>query len=157
MRPWVRAGYLYASGDGDANDHRHGTFFQMLPSSRKYALSSVYAQMNLRDLFVQVLAEPGRVKTRLDLHRLSLASGADLWYQGSGATSSTGRFFGFTGRVAGGATDFGTVLEGTVEVPIKKYWSLNAYAGTIRGGAVVKRLFAGTTLTTGYVENVIRF
>jgi hypothetical protein len=49
------------------------------------------------------------------------------------------------------------VLEGTVEVPIKKYWSLNAYAGTIRGGDVVKRMFAGTTLTTGYVENVIRF
>ena len=129
----------------------------MLPSSRKYALSSAYAQMNLRDLFVQVLAEPGRVKTRLDLHQVSLASGADLWYHGSGATSSTGRFFGFTGRAAGGATALGTVLEGTVEVPIKKYWSLNAYAGTIRGGAVVKQMFAGTVLTTGYVENVIRF
>ncbi len=71
MRPWLRAGYLYASGDGDADDDRHGTFFQMLPSSRKYALSSVYAQMNLSDLFVQVLAEPGRVKTRLDLHKVS--------------------------------------------------------------------------------------
>ena len=35
------------------DDDRHGTFFQMLPSSRKYALSSVYAQMNLRDAFVQ--------------------------------------------------------------------------------------------------------
>ena len=56
MRPWLRAGYLYASGDSDAADDRHGTFFQMLPSSRKYALSSVYAQMNLHDLFVQVLA-----------------------------------------------------------------------------------------------------
>ncbi|MDO8679177.1 MAG: alginate export family protein [Acidobacteriota bacterium] len=157
MRPWLRAGYLYASGDGDPNDDRHGTFFQMLPSSRKYALSSAYAQMNLRDVFVQVLAEPGRVKTRLDLHRVSLASGADRWYQGSGATSSTGRFFGFSGRAAGGATALGTVLEGTIEVPIKKYWSLNAYAATIRGGAVVERMFAATTLTTGYVENVIRF
>jgi len=157
MRPWLRAGYLYASGDGDPNDDRHGTFFQILPSSRKYALSSAYAQMNLSDVFVQLLAEPGRVKTRLDLHRVSLASGADLWYQGSGATSSSGRFFGFAGRGAGGATALGTVLEGTVEVPIKKYWSLNAYAATIRGGAVVKRMFAGTTLTTGYVENVIRF
>ena len=157
LRPWLRAGYLYASGDGDPDDNRHGTFFQMLPSSRKYSLSSVYAQMNLRDLFVQLLAEPGRFKTRLDLHRVSLASGADLWYQGSGATSSTGRFFGFAGRTAGGATALGTVLEGAVEVPIKKYWSLNAYAGTIRGGGVVKRMFSGTTLTTGYIENVIRF
>ena len=157
MRPWLRAGYLYASGDSDPLDNRHGTFFQMLPSSRKYALSSVYAQMNLSDLFVQVLAEPGRFKTRLDLHRVSLANGADLWYQGSGATSSTGRFFGFAGRAAGGATALGMVLEGTVEVSIKKYWSLNAYAGTIRGGDVVKRMFSGTTLATGYIENVIRF
>lgn len=157
MRPWLRAGYLYASGDRDPFDNRHGTFFQMLPSSRKYALSSVYAQMNLSDLFIQLLAEPGRFKTRLDLHRVSLARGADLWYQGSGATSSTGRFFGFAGRIAGGATALGTVLEGTVEVPIKKYWSLNGYVGTMRGGDVVKRMFAGTTLVTGYVENVIRF
>ena len=51
MRPWLRGGYLWASGDGDPRDGRHGTFFQMLPSSRKYALSSVYAQMNLRDAF----------------------------------------------------------------------------------------------------------
>ena len=157
MRPWVRAGYLYASGDGDADDNRHGTFFQMLPSSRKYALSSVYAQMNLRDAFLQAWIEPRRFSARIEVHRVSLASGADLWYQGSGATSSTGRFFGFAGRAAGGDTALGTVLEGTVAVPIKKYWSLNAYAGTIRGGAVVKRSFAGTALTTGYVENVIRF
>ena len=157
MRPWLRAGYLYASGDGDPFDDRHGTFFQMLPSSRKYALSSAYAQMNTSDVFVQVLAEPWRLKTRLDLHKVSLASGADLWYQGSGATSSTGRFFGFAGRSANGATALGTVVEGTVEVPIKKYWSLTGYAGTIRGGDVVKQMFPGTTLTTGYVESVIRF
>ena len=44
-----------------------------------------------------------------------------------------------------------------MEVPIKKYWSLNVYAGTIRAGDVVKRMFSGTTLVTFYVENVIRF
>jgi hypothetical protein len=157
MRPWIRAGYLFASGDGDPDDNRHGTFFQMLPSSRQYALSSAYAQMNLSDVFVQALAEPGRLKTRLDLHRVSLASGADLWYHGSGATASTGRFFGFSGRAADGARSFGTVLEGTVEVPIKKHWSLNGYAGTIWGGDVVKEIFADTRLTTWYIENVIRF
>ena len=66
MRPWLRAGYLYASGDGDADDDRHGTFFQMLPSSRKYALSSVYAQMNLRDL---VRAGAGRTRQGQDSSR----------------------------------------------------------------------------------------
>ncbi len=157
MRPWIRAGYLYASGDADPDDDRHGTFFQMLPSSRKYALSSVYAQMNLSDVFVQALAEPGRLKTRLDLHRVSLASGADLWYHGSGATASTGRFFGFSGRAADGARSLGTVLEGTIDVPIKKYWSLHGYVGTMWGGDVVKSIFADTRLTVWHVENVVRF
>lgn len=157
LAPWIRAGYLFASGDSDPDDGRHGTFFQMLPSSRKYALSSVYAQMNLHDVFVQVLAEPGRVKTRLDLHRVALASGSDLWYYGSGATASTGRFFGFAGRATDGAASLGTVLEGTVEVPIKRYWSLNGYVGTMWGGSVVNRIFADTRLTVWHLENVIRF
>ena len=156
-RPWIRAGYLFASGDGDPLDDRHGTFFQMLPSSRKYALSAVYAQMNLRDAFVQALVEPGRVKARLDLHRVSLASGSDLWYQGSGATASTGRFFGFSGRAARGASSLGTVLEGTVEIPIRKYWSVNGYAGTMWAGDVVKGIFADSRLTVWGIDNVIRF
>lgn len=156
-RPWLRAGYLWSSGDGDAADDRHGTFFQMLPSSRKYALSSTYAQMNLTDAFVQAWFEPHGVKTRIELHAVGLASGQDLWYQGSGATASTGRYFGFSGRAAGGHSSLGTVLEGTVDVPLKKYWSVNAYAGTIWGGDVVTHNFSGTRLGFWYLENVIRF
>ena len=148
-----------------------GGLLAPLPQSRENVLHNFLGGLAYRSAFFIIrqhatnvgwqpigeAVEPGRVKTRLDLHRVSLASGADLWYQGSGATSSTGRFFGFAGRAAAGATALGTVLEGTIEVPIKKYWSLNASAATIRGGAVVRRMFAGTTLTTGYVENVIRF
>ena len=156
-RPWLRAGYLWSSGDGDRDDDRHGTFFQMLPSSRQYALSSTYAQMNLTDAFVQAWFEPGGVKARIEVHALGLASGQDLWYQGSGATSSTGRYFGFSGRAAGGHTGLGTALDATVDVPLKKYWSVNAYAGTLWGGDVVKHNFSGTRLTFWYLENVIRF
>jgi hypothetical protein len=157
MRPWLRAGYLWSSGDDDPRDGRHGTFFQMLPSSRKYALSSVYAQMNLRDAFLQAWIEPRRFSSRIEVHRVSLASGRDLWYQGSGATASRDRFFGFSGRAAGGETSLGTVLEGTVDVPIRNYWSVNGYAGTMWGGGVVSRMFTGTRLTFWSIENVIRF
>ena len=157
LSPWLRAGYLFASGDRDPEDQRHGTFFQMLPSSRRYALSAVYAQMNLHDAFVQVLAEPGRVKTRLDLHRVALASGSDLWYHGSGAMASRGRFFGFSGRQTGGAASLGTVLEGTVEVTIKRYWSLRGYAGTMWGGSAVRRSFSDTRLSVWHVENIFHF
>jgi hypothetical protein len=157
LRPWLRGGYLWSSGDADPRDGRHGTFFQMLPSSRKYALSSVYAQMNLRDAFVQAWIEPRRFSSRIEIHRVSLASGRDLWYQGSGATASRDRFFGFSGRAAGGETSLGTVLEGTVDVPIRKHWSVNGYAGTMWGGGVVSRMFTGSRLTFWSIENVIRF
>ena len=110
-RPWLRAGYLWASGDRNGDDDRHGTFFQMLPSSRKYALSSVYAQMNLSDAFAQLAIEPRGLRARIEVHALHLASGADLWYQGSGATASKGRFFGFSGRSARGDTALGTVAR----------------------------------------------
>ena len=90
----------------------------MLPSSRKYALSSVYAQMNLSDVFAQLIVEPPRFNARIEVHALQLASGQDLWYQGSGATASKGRYFGFSGRAAGGDRSLGTVIEGAVDVPI---------------------------------------
>ncbi|MDP2318704.1 MAG: alginate export family protein [Acidobacteriota bacterium] len=156
-RPWLRAGYLWSSGDGDPADDRHGTFFQMLPSSRQYSLSATYAQVNLTDAFVQAAFEPRGVKTRIEVHAVGLASGQDLWYQGSGATASTGRYFGFSGRAAGGHSRLGTVLEGAVDVPLKTYWSVNAYVGTMWGGGVVKHNFSGTRLTFWYLENVFRF
>ena len=156
-RPWLRAGYAWASGDKVWNDGRHTTFFQMLPSSRKYALSSAYAHMNLRDTFAQLLIEPRRFNARIEVHRVALASGEDLWYQGSGATSSGDRFFGFSGRFANGETSLGTVLEGTIEMPIRKHWSVNAYAGVIRGGRAVKQMFTEKPLRLWSIENVIRF
>ena len=156
-RPWLRAGYTWASGDSVWDDGRHTTFFQMLPSSRKYALSSAYAHMNLRDAFAQLLIEPRRFNARIEVHKVALASGEDLWYQGSGATSSDDRFFGFSGRFANGETSLGTVLEGTIEMPIRKYWSVNAYAGVIWGGRVVTQRFTDRPLRLWSIENVIRF
>jgi hypothetical protein len=156
-RPWLRGGYLWASGDGNPGDGRHGTFFQMLPSSRKYALSSVYAQMNVRDAFGQLLVEPGRLRARIEVHALHVASGADLWYQGSGATASHDRFFGFSGRSAGGATSLGTVIEGLIDIPIRRHWSINAYAGMMSAGSVVQHWFTEKRLRLWSVENVVRF
>ena len=155
--PWLRGGFSWASGDGDADDGRHRTFFQMLPSSTKFALSSAYTHMNLRDLFVQAQVEPRGVRARIEVHGLTLASGRDLWYYGSGATSSQDRFFGYSGRGGAGESDLGTVLEGTIDVPIVKHWSVNAYAGVMWGGAVVKQLFTDKRFTLWTLENVIRF
>ena len=159
LNPTLRGGYLWASGDADGDDQRHGTFFSMLPSSRKYALSSVYSQMNLHDAFAQLSIEPDRFTARIEVHAVHLASGADLWYQGSGATASEGRYFGFSGRASGGHTALGSVVEGTIDVPIKKYWSINAYAAIMSAGDAVKANFAFTDkpLTFWSIENVFRF
>jgi hypothetical protein len=156
-QPWLRAGYLWASGDRNQQDHRHGTFFQMVPSSRKYALSSVYAQMNLSDVFAQLFVEPRLLKARIEVHALQLASRDDLWYQGSGATASKDRYFGFSARAAGGHRTLGTVIEGALDVPLKKYWSINGYAALMSAGDAVQQSFTKKHLTFWSVENVVKF
>lgn len=156
-RPWIRAGLSHASGDDDPSDDRHGTFFPMLPTMRVYAQSVVYAQMNLRDLFVQALVEPhGRARARVDLHRLDLANRADGWYQGSGANALDGGSFGYAVRPSGGAGSLGTIIEGSIDVAIAPWWSVNAYAGHMWGGDVVRSQFAGDRLTFWYIESVLR-
>jgi hypothetical protein len=157
LKPALRGGYWWASGDSNPFDDRHGTFFQMLPSSRNYALSSVYTQMNLRDLFAQLQIEPRRFRARIEVHALHLANAADLWYQGSGATASEGRYFGFSGRASGGHTALGSVVEGTLDVPINKHWSISGYAGTMSAGDVVRHFFTDKRLTFWLIENAIRF
>jgi hypothetical protein len=157
-QPWVRGGLLYASGDDDPHDDRHGTFFPILPTVRKYAFTASYAPMNLRDLFMELIVRPdARVTTRLDARRLSLAQAADLWYVGSGASEQRGSSFGYAGRRSGGAVDLGTVIEGATDVRLSRIWSVNGFIGTIRGGDVVRTLFAGEWLRFAYLESVIQF
>ncbi len=157
-RPWVRGGYLRASGDADPADDRHGTFFQMLPTVRRYAQSASYNQMNSTDLFVQALLRPTEsVGVRVDVHRIGLASPRDLWYFGSGATQARGTIFGFGTRPGNGAVNLGTVVEGSADYAIAPGWSINGYLGVIRGGGVVRPEFAGHTMTFGYLENVLQF
>ena len=156
--PWVRAGINYASGDDDPRDNQHGTFFQVLPTGRKYAFSATYSQMNLRDIFGGVLVQPrANLTARLDIRRLDLAQAQDRWYSGSGATQSRGTFFGYAGRASGGQTDLGTVIESSADLALNRNWSVNAYVGRIAGGEVVRTLFAGDRLTFFYVEHVVGF
>lgn len=157
-RPWLRAGWFRSSGDRDAGDGRHGTFFQMLPTARRYSLSTTYNLMNLSEVFGQALLRPrSNLNVRVDVHRLRLTSATDLWYAGSGAAASSGMSFGFAGRRSNGSTDLGVMVEGAVDWTISPRFSVNAYLGRMTGGDVVGRTFAGTHLTFGYVETVVSF
>ena len=154
----MRAGWLRASGDRDAADSHHGTFFPVMPTIRKYSLSTVYSLMNLDDAFLQALFFPGSaLNVRVDLHRLALASADDRWYSGSGATARTGTSFGYAGRRSNDATSLGTMLEGSANRAISRHWSVNGYVGVMKGGDVVRGSFAGDWLTFAYLESVVQF
>jgi len=157
-QPWLRAGVLWASGDDDPADDRHGTFFQMLPTVRRYAQTALYSQMNSTDLFVQALARPATaLGLRADVRRVGLASARDHWYFGSGATQSRGTMFGFSTRPSHGRTDLATIVELSADYAVSRRWSINGFLGVARGGDVVRRAFAGRTMTFGYLENVLQF
>ena len=102
-----------------------------------------------------------RVAEKKDLsagvRRVGLASTADRWYQGSGATLRHGNYFGFQGRNGRGGATIGTVVEGNATWRARRWWTLRAYAGRIAGGDVVTRIFRGNRLVTAWLESTLRF
>lgn len=155
-RPWLRAGMFHASGDRDPRDATHGTFFPMLPTVRRFAQTTAYGIMNLRDLFIQAQARPRPpLALRLDVRRLDLASAADLWYAGSGATLTRGAVFGYTGRRSNDSRRLGTSIEASVDYAVTPRLSVNAFVGTVRGGRVVTGTFSGRTLWFTYLESAV--
>jgi hypothetical protein len=149
---------LYASGDDNPGDARHGTFFQMLPTVRRYSMTTAYSQMNLNDRFVQALLKPhARLTVRADVHRLSLAQAADSWYYGSGATQEEGSIFGFALRPSGGHTGLGTSVEASADYTVNTHLSVNGFFAQMRGGDVVGQSFTGRSLRFGYIETLVRF
>ncbi|HTV02349.1 MAG TPA: alginate export family protein [Luteitalea sp.] len=155
--PWLRAGVIHTSGDESVNDATHGTYFPVLPTVRRFSQTTMFSTMNVDDAFVQVLARPHRrVGTRLDVHALRLASAADLWYIGSGATLEEGAAFGYSGRRSNGSRALGTSVEASADVTLTPVWSVNTFVGHVRGGPVVTGTFAGRDFWFAYVEQVVR-
>lgn len=152
--PWLRGGILYTSGDDDPADARHGTFFPVLPTVRRYSQSTLYTLANMRDVFAQVIVRPAPALTaRLDIHTIALASAADGWYGGSGATQEEGRIFGYTLRPSGGQRRVTNVLEGSIEWRIHSRWTAAAYAAVATAGPVVRRSFQDRPAAFVYFEH----
>lgn len=158
LRPWLRAGVAWASGDDNGSDGRHQTFFPMLPSSDRVSKLNVYALMNVMDRWATLELTPHRT---LDLtagvHHATLASSADRWYQGTGATLRAGNYFGFQGRTSRGGETIGTIVEGTAAWRVRRWWTLRGYVGRMDGGDVVERTFRSRRLVSGWLESTLRF
>lgn len=140
-KAWFRAGYSRSTGDGDATDGRHSTFFQVLPTPRIYARFPFYNMMNTEDTYAQVKLKPhARVSLRTDVHYLRLSNANDLWYVGGGAFQEGS--FGYVGRPSGARRSLGTLFDVSADITITPTTSLTLYGAGVRGGGVQSFIYA---------------
>jgi hypothetical protein len=157
VRPWIRGGYYYSSGDGNPADGTHGTFFAILPTPRIYARFPFFNSMNNTDAFVEVMLRPGKALTiRSDVHGLWLSNRNDLWYTGGGAFQPW--TFGFSGRPSNGATSLATLYDISGDYKWKHGVSFGLYFGYAVGGEVIKKIYpVNANGALGYTELNYRF
>jgi hypothetical protein len=135
VKAWFRGGYSYTTGDRDANDGRHETFFQVLPTPRWHARFPFYNMMNNEDVYAQLKLKPhARLSLRAEVHSLRLSSRDDLWYAGGGAFQEG--TFGYTGRASGGRRSLGTLFDLSADVNVTPTTTLTFYGAGVRGGGV---------------------
>lgn len=156
MKPAIRAGLDRTSGDDDARDGEHGTFFQVIPTTRAYARFPIYNMMNSTDAFVQFSIKPtAKLGIASEFHSLRLTSSNDLWYSGGGAFD--GNAFGFAGRTANGHHDFARTIDTSLDYAIDAKTSVTIYGAHAFGGDVVSAIFPGDSASFVYLEFTRKF
>ena len=139
LEPWLSAGYSYGSGDGNPNDSRHGTFFQVLTTPRQYARFPFYNMMNNEDFYGTLNLRPAsKLALRSEAHTLRLASAADLWYSGGGAFQA--QTFGYTGRPSNGSRGLANVWDLSADYKITCSVSTTLYYGHAWGKNVIAEI-----------------
>ena len=158
LKPWVRVGYSIGSGDTNAKDGTHGTFYQILPTVRLYAKFPFFNMMNMQDAFAQFIVMPTQTtKVGVDFHHLMLAETADLFYGGAGATSRSGSF-GYYGRASGGNSTVGQMVDISFTHNVNKFFSWGAYYAHAFGNDVTGNAYQSkNTADYGYVEFTASF
>jgi Alginate export len=140
LKPWLSAGYSYGSGDGNPNDSRHGTFFQLLPTPRQYARFPFYNMMNNEDAYLTLNIKPAsKLTLRSEAHALRLAKAADLWYSGGGAFQP--KTFGYTGRPSSGFQGLGNVWDASADYQLTRSLSTTLYYGHAWGKSVIAKIY----------------
>jgi hypothetical protein len=156
-KPWLRGGLFRSTGDTNAGDTEHNTFFQVLPTPRAYARFPFYNLMNNRDGFVQVVDNPTKkLEIRSDLHFVQLTSNADVWYGGGGAYDNLA--FGYTGRPANLHNSLASVADISTDYQLTSSLALNSYFAHSEGKSVVGTIYpSGKTANFGYLELVYKW
>jgi hypothetical protein len=139
-QPWLRGGFLRATGDNNPNDGQHNTFFQMLTTPRNYARFPFFNMMNSSEQFVQLIDKPtAKLELRSDLHFLHLTASNDLWYQSGGAFDN--KVFGFTGRPGTTSGSFATLVDISADYAVTKQVTLTAYYAHASGKTVIAAIY----------------
>lgn len=139
-QPWFSVGYSYGSGDGDPNNSRHSTFFQLLPTPRPYARFPFYNMMNNEDAYGALNLHPAsKLSLRTEAHALRLASASDLWYSGGGAFQP--KTFGYTGRPSFGNRGLANVWDLSADYHFTRSVSTTFYYGHAWGKGVIDSIY----------------
>jgi hypothetical protein len=157
LKPWVRAGWLYGSGDDDPADSTHKTFFQVLPTVRWYARFPFYNFMNNQDLYSALYLRPHqRVSIRTEFHSLRLTQRNDFWYQGGGAFQPW--TFGYVGRPSGGNRGLATIWESGLDYQVNPNVGVSFYFANAQGKLVAAGIYPeGRDARLGFLELNYRF
>jgi hypothetical protein len=157
VKPWLRGGYDYGSGDKNASDSTHGTFFQVLPTPRIYARFPFFNMMNNRDVFGELMLRPSkRLTIRSDVHSLRLANRNDFWYSGGGAFQPW--TFGYTGRASNGQLGLATLYDVSTDYSVNPHLSIGTYYGRAQGKLVLQAIYPqGKNANFGFLELLLKF
>ena len=154
LKPWLRFVFARASGDKNAADHDHNTFFQMIPASRQYALFPFFNMMNNQDMYLQgsVRPVPG-LSAAVSGHWLRVTESSDLLYAGGGATSST--LFGYTGINVKGRHELSYLTDLEFTYAVNQHLLLYAYWGHAFGQGAISANFVGSNADFSYIEATV--
>jgi hypothetical protein len=157
LKPWLRVGYFRSTGDDNATDGAHQTFFQVLPTPRIYARFPFFNLMNNEDVFGELIVRPRKtVSVRADLHHLRLSSARDLWYSGGGAFQN--KTFGYTGRPTGNHRNLGWLADVSADWNIASRTTLTFYFSESFNGAAQRAVYPlGNRARYAYLELTQRF
>lgn len=153
---WLRAGAFFASGDGNPNDGKHGTFFQPLPTEQLYARLPFYTLQNTEDYTGQVIWQPNhRLEFRSEVHKVKLHSANDEWYLGTGAFQNS--TFGYYMLPNSGHRGLGNYVDFSPKYQVTEHFAMRAYVGALSGKAVETSSFKGKKGGFTFFEIAYRF
>ncbi|HYL37447.1 MAG TPA: alginate export family protein [Bryobacteraceae bacterium] len=157
LKPWLRGGYYWGSGDDNPSDDTHGTFFQLLPTPRPFARFPFFNMMNNLDAFgILILRPHPKLTISSEFHSLRLAAPNDLWYSGGGVFQPW--TFGYVGRSTSGRRSLGNLYDLSADYRVARNLTLSGYAGYTQGLASLEQIYPlGKDGAFGYLEALYRF